>query len=195
MSCSLSLIIVLSFVCIVKRTTGLRLELTNVNFLRPNVKLVFTKILNVVQLFGKPTVVIVTVQPLYCCYCSTPVQLPIFDRNSAKTLRSALFRFSRVFNAILRRFQAIFESIEIKGKQSGLPPAGLTLGGWSQVLAYCCSRGLLFTSVVHQAHCCSAVTVNNKNIVQKLTFGNPNHVIAQVHSFFYHLHLYTGYGG
>ena len=111
MSCSLSLIIVLSFVCIVKRTTGLRLELTNVNFLRPNVKLVFTKILNVVQLFGKPTVVIVTVQPLYCCYCSTPVQLPIFDRNSAKTLRSALFRFSRVFNAILRRFQAIFETI------------------------------------------------------------------------------------
>ena len=79
--------------------------------LRPNVKSVFTKILNVVQLFGKPTVVIVTVQPLYCCYCSTPVQLPIFDRNSAKTLRSALFRFSRVFNAILRRFQAIFEAI------------------------------------------------------------------------------------
>ena len=95
----------------------------------------FTKILNVVQLFGKPTVVIVTVQPLYCCYCSTPVQLPIFDRNSAKTLRSALFRFSRVFNAILRRFQAIFEAIPSDferlehrnqtGKQSGLPPAGL----------------------------------------------------------------------
>ena len=76
---------------------------------------------------------------------------------------------------LLRRFQATLSvwSIEIKGKQSGLPPAGLTLGDWSQVLAYCCSRGLLFTSVVHQAHCCSVVTVNNKNIVQKLTFGNP----------------------
>ena len=38
-------------------------------------------------------------------------------------------------------------------------------------MAYCCSRGLLFTSVVHQTHCCSVVTVNNNNIVQQLTFG------------------------
>ena len=45
----------------------------------------------------------------------------------------------------------------------GLPPP---------VLAYCCSRGLLFTIVVHQGYCCSVVTVNNNNTVQKLTFGN-----------------------
>ena len=51
---------------------------------------------------------------------------------------------------------------------------GPTLGNWSQVLAYCCSRGLLFTSVVHEAHCCSVVTVNNKNIVHKLTFDNSS---------------------
>ena len=31
----------------------------------------FTEILNVVDLLGKPTVVIVTVGPAYCCYCST----------------------------------------------------------------------------------------------------------------------------
>ena len=40
------------------------------------------------------------------------------------------------------------------------------------MLAYCCSRGLLLASVVGQAHCCSVVTVNNKNTVQLLTFGN-----------------------
>jgi len=33
---------------------------------------VFTEILNVVDLLGKPTVVIVTVGPAYCCYCSRP---------------------------------------------------------------------------------------------------------------------------
>ena len=42
------------------------------------------------------------------------------------------------------------------------PNIGLTLGIWSQVLAYCCSRGLLFTIVVHQAHCCSVVTVHHE---------------------------------
>ena len=30
-----------------------------------------TEILNIVVLLGKPTVVIVIVQPAYCCYCST----------------------------------------------------------------------------------------------------------------------------
>ena len=49
----------------------------------------------------------------------------------------------------------VLRVLQIKGKQSGLPPADLTLGDWNQVLAYCCSRGLLFTIVVHQAHCCS----------------------------------------
>ena len=29
----------------------------------------------------------------------------------------------------------------------------------------------MFTIVVQQAHCCSVVTVNNNNTVQKLTFG------------------------
>ena len=138
----------------------------------------FTKILNVVQLFTKPTVVTVTVQSAYCCYCSTLVQLPTFGRNSAKT-RSfcdfAIFtRFLRDFKPILRRFQANLSvrRIKFKEKQSGLHPVGPTLGNSSQVLAYCCSRGLLFTTVVHQAHCCSVVTVNNKNIVQQLTFGS-----------------------
>jgi len=32
---------------------------------------VLTEILNIVVLLGKPTVVIVIVQPAYCCYCST----------------------------------------------------------------------------------------------------------------------------
>ena len=148
--------------------------------MRPNVKLVFTKILNVVQLFTKPTVVTVTVQSAYRCYCSTLVQLPTFGRNSAKT-RSfcdfAIFtRFLRDFKPILRRFQANLSvrRIKFKEKQSGLHPVGPTLGNSSQVLAYCCSRGLLFTIVVHQAHCCSVVTVNNKNIVQQLTFGSSN---------------------
>ena len=56
---------------------------------------------------------------------------------------------------------------------------GPTLGNWSQVLAYCCSRGLLFTSVVHEAHCCSVVTVNNKNSVQLLTFSSSTHGSAK----------------
>ena len=140
----------------------------------------FTKFLNVVQLFTKPTVVTVTVQPANCCYCSTPVQLPRFGRNSAKARPFCdfcdFFAVLTWFQAILMQFQAILSvcCIKFKGKQSGLYPGGLTLGNWSQVFA-CCSRGLLFTSVVHQTHCCSVVTVNNNNTVQKLTLASSTH--------------------
>ena len=34
---------------------------------------------------------------------------------------------------------------------------------------YCCSKSLTFTIVVQKPYCCSVVTVNNKNIVQRLT--------------------------
>jgi hypothetical protein len=54
----------------------------------------------------------------------------------------------------------------------GSPLTAPTLAFPPPVLAYCCSRGLLFTIVVHQGYCCSVVTVNNNNTVQKLTFGN-----------------------
>ena len=115
----------------------------------------FTKFLNVVQLFTKPTVVTVTVQPANCCYCSTPVQLPRFGRNSAKARPFCdfcdFFAVLTWFQAILMQFQAILSvcRIKFKGKQSGLYPGGLTLGNWSQVFAYCCSRA----PTVHQ--CCS----------------------------------------
>ena len=35
-------------------------------------------------------------------------------------------------------------------------------------------RGLTLASVVGQAHCCSVVIVNTKNIVQELTFASSN---------------------
>ena len=59
-------------------------------------------------------------------------------------------------------------SYEVRGSPLTAP----TLAFLPPVLAYCCSRGLLFTIVVHQGYCCSVVTVNNNNTVQKLTFGN-----------------------
>ena len=59
-------------------------------------------------------------------------------------------------------------SYEVRGSPLTAP----TLAFPPPVLAYCCSRGLLFTIVVHQGYCCSVVTVNNNNTVQKLTFGN-----------------------
>ena len=46
-------------------------------------------------------------------------------------------------------------------------------------MAYCCSRGLLLASVVGQAHCCSVVSVNNKNSVQLPTFGSSNFWVPQ----------------
>ena len=61
-------------------------------------------------------------------------------------------------------------SYEVRGSPLTAP----TLAFPPPVLAYCCSRGLLFTIVVHQGYCCSVVTVNNNNTVQKLTFGNSN---------------------
>ena len=61
-------------------------------------------------------------------------------------------------------------SYEVRGSPLTAP----TLAFLPPVLAYCCSRGLLFTIVVHQGYCCSVVTVNNNNTVQKLTFGNSN---------------------
>ena len=59
-------------------------------------------------------------------------------------------------------------SYEVRGSPLTAP----TFAFLPPVLAYCCSRGLLFTIVVHQGYCCSVVTVNNNNTVQKLTFGN-----------------------
>ena len=61
-------------------------------------------------------------------------------------------------------------SYEVRGSPLTAP----TLAFPPPVLAYCCSRGLLFTIVVHQGYCCSVVTVNNNNTVQKLTFGNSS---------------------
>ena len=55
------------------------------------------------------------------------------------------------------------------GNQEVYAPAGLTLGTGSQVLAYCCSRGLLLASVVGQAHCCSVVIVQHFNTVGQST--------------------------
>ena len=55
-------------------------------------------------------------------------------------------------------------------------PAGLTLGVGSQVLAYCCSRGLLLASVVGQAHCCSVVIVQHFNTVGQSTLKSSNWV-------------------
>ena len=39
--------------------------------------LVFTEIINIVDLLGQPIVVIVAIEPAYCCHCSSP-------RNCAK---------------------------------------------------------------------------------------------------------------
>ena len=64
----------------------------NVNFEAQHVKLVFTKILNVVQLFTNPTVV--TVQPTLSCVRG------LRDRG-ARTFLAA--------QTIFTRFQAIFE--------------------------------------------------------------------------------------
>ena len=82
------------------------------------------------------------------------------------------------FETIPSDFETISSDIEwfahqIQRKTKGsTTPAGLTLGIGSQVLAYCCSRGLLLASVVGQTHCCSVVTVSNKNTVQlPPTFG------------------------
>ena len=71
------------------------LELSNVDFLRPNVQLVFTEILSVVVLLAFPTVVIVTVGPAYCCYCSSPrtvVSVPLRHPAPRATLPQILLR-------------------------------------------------------------------------------------------------------
>ena len=133
---------------------------------------------NVVQLLAKPTVVTVIVQPAKCfVIVQHHSSYPYSAVTQPKRAPFAILRFSRDFQAIskpiLRRFQANLSvrRIKFKGKQSGLPPVGPTLGNSSLLFTYCCSPGLLFTNVVHLAHCCSVVTVNNKNIVHKLTFG------------------------
>ena len=55
----------------------------------------FTEILNVVDLLGQPTVVIVTVGPAYCCYCSSPrtvVSVPLRHPAPRATLPQLLLR-------------------------------------------------------------------------------------------------------
>ena len=158
----------------------------------------FTKILNVVQLFTKPTVVIVIVQAAYCCYCSSPAPCCLArgrDGPAVPTGTCVRGVFTALFTAARRppgppthdlkaglhhlshreAYGATWSSLgsSLATSTFGRPAQfGPTLGNWSQVLAYCCSRGLLFTSVVHEAHCCSVVTVNNTNSVQLLTFGS-----------------------
>ena len=60
------------------------------------------------------------------------------------------------------------------GETVTLKPRFLTLGGRALLLSIVVPHTLLLASVVGQAHCCSVVTVNNKNIVHKLTFGCSN---------------------
>ena len=113
-----------------------------------------------------------SVRQAYCCYCYCSadlllllfntgpaiVQLPIFDCDSAKTLRSALFSIFSRFKAILRRFQAIYEAIpsdferlehrnqrETKRFASGRP----NVGGLEP------SVGLLLFMRLTVHHCCS----------------------------------------
>ena len=55
------------------------------------------------------------------------------------------------------------------GETVTLKPRFLTLGGRALLLSIVVPHTLLLASVVGQAHCCSVVTVNTKNIVQPLT--------------------------
>ena len=68
----------------------------------------FTEILNIVVLLAKPTVVIVIVQRLYCCYCSDHQNDP---QLSTKTRFFAILRFFSGFKQILSHNLSDFETI------------------------------------------------------------------------------------
>ena len=71
----------------------------------------FTEILNIVDLLGQPSVVIVIVQRLYCCYCSDHQNDP---QLSTKTRSVAILRFFPGFKMLLSDFETIpsdFETI------------------------------------------------------------------------------------
>ena len=60
------------------------------------------------------------------------------------------------------------------GETVTLKPRFLTLGGRALLLSIVVPHTLLLASVVGQAHCCSVVTVNTKNIVQPLTLRSSS---------------------
>ena len=107
---------------------------------------------------------------------------------STKTRFFAILRFFPGFKMILSDFETIpsdFERVshQIQRKFKGSQPHSRpNVGDWEpSVGGYCCSRGLLLASVVGQAHCCSVVSVNNKNSVQLPTLNSSNDVSASWH--------------
>ena len=106
----------------------------------------FTKIINVVQLFTNPTVV--TVQPTLSCVRG-------LRDGGASTFLAAQTIFYAIGQAIFESDFVSTFSYQIQVKSRGFTPASLTLS----------NLGLLLTSVVHQTHFCSVVTVDNNNIV------------------------------
>ena len=83
-----------------------------------------TEILNIVDLLGQPTVVIVIVQRLYCCYCSDYQNDP---QLSTKTRFFAILRFFSGFKMLLSDFETIpsdFERVshQIQRKFKGSQP-------------------------------------------------------------------------
>ena len=79
-----------------------------------------------------------------------------------------------VFKRILRRLQRfradLVRTPNIEALQR--PASFVNVKHRGLLSAYCCWPGLMLASVVGQAHCCSVVIVNTKNIVQELTFGS-----------------------
>ena len=150
----------------------------------------FTQILNIVVLLAKPSVVIVIVQRSYCCYCSTTKRPVIGNQKRCKpgdfVNFAIFFGFRDDSKRFWRRFRAILSGLRIRfnGKSRGLRPSrpnvGLSWGAGSQVLAHCCSRGLLLASVVGQAHCCSVVIVQHFNTVGQSTLKSSRKNCAPV---------------
>ena len=138
-------------------------------------------------MFRLPTVV----KQLDPCYCSNVRGRVVASARAAARTAPAQRRRRRLL-ALLCHYScagqrrrprggtAMLQAIECAStyelRGEGESPDCANVGLPPPVLAYCCSRGLLFTIVVHQGYCCSVVTVNNNNTVQKLTFGNSTHV-------------------
>ena len=88
----------------------------------------FTETLNIVDLLGQPTVVIVIVQRLYCCYCSDYQNDPQLSTKTPLFCNFAIFSGFKMilsdFETIPSDFERFSHQIQRKFKGSRSTPAG-----------------------------------------------------------------------
>ena len=122
----------------------------------------FTEILNIVDLLGQPTVVIVTVGPAYCCYCYEPTDcwlvFPFGGRATRASYRAhptstaVALQVGNFVKAMLASVDAL-ELLRLSEKAmpnscahrpAGTPETCTTshsfsnVSPWALLLAYCC---------------------------------------------------------